>query len=300
MWCVSSLHCGHEVAYWSGSDLTSSEELEFPHTMSHSHPDALEGVPASALKEALIPPPDPALIRACLGCESKTLTMMNKLFEGTQTSERKHRYYQMLAYWNFVLEKFRPDAIIFPTIPHTVYDFVLYELSKYHSVRTILFEPTWVGDRMVVMTDYKAGPIGFPAEMTALSPVAVGKDVEKECERQTRTPSENVYVQTIKKRFSGISALKMKARLLYTTVTVHRDLSVFMKIVTYFPRRLGANKKLSIKACKSYLILKGSIYICRCTISRKETAPRKAVSLSIKSCLRVLYRPYCPMAGSCT
>src|SRR3989344_1812448 len=53
--------------------------------------------------------------------------------------ERKHLYYEMLSYWWGVVKKFRPECIIFTTVPHTVYDYLLYELARSLNIRTIMF-----------------------------------------------------------------------------------------------------------------------------------------------------------------
>ena len=83
--------------------------------------------------------------------------MMNKKFEKLSVSERKHLYYHFVGYWHGVLKKFQPDAIIFPVVPHTVYDFIVYSLAKLLGIKTIFFMLTRIGDRIMVLDDFVSG-----------------------------------------------------------------------------------------------------------------------------------------------
>jgi len=57
--------------------------------------------------------------------------------------ERKHFYYDILKYWNTVLNKIKPDIVIFFTWPHTSSCYPLYLMCKHHFDIDVLFiDPT--------------------------------------------------------------------------------------------------------------------------------------------------------------
>lgn len=234
---VRLLQQEHTIVYWTCAHIkTEVNPSEFPHTILHEHSDALHGIPADGFRGATIPA-DPKLLRALSETELLTLTMMNKHFEQKTHSERVFLYQTYVSYWGAVLKEYRPDAIIFPTIPHSVYDFVVYALAKHYGIRTVMFEPTWVGDRMIGMHDYLTGPDFLrmkrvPEEVA--SPEELSSDIRAEYERQIQTGGDAtpVFVKNIKHKYSGMRLMYIKCRSLGTTLFVHKDLSVFFRVFT--------------------------------------------------------------------
>lgn len=248
---VRELKKNHQIVYWTCANAAEEvDAAEFAGTILHDHFEALRGEPAKELAGEQFSPPSEELLKKLYEAESIVLTMMNKLFEAFSVSERKYLYHSHVKYWNGVLQKYRPEAIIFPTIPHTDYDFVIYALAKIYKIKTVMMEPTWIGDRMVVMNDYIDGPQGFIKITETLrnqkpSLGAVSGDLRGEYESQAAAKQNDttVFVKNIRKQYSGIKSLKIKARSFWTTITVLKDFSVFIKIFTYFPRRFRPNQK---------------------------------------------------------
>lgn len=227
---------GHEIVYWSGVPTPAEiDSKDFLGTVFHDRSDALYARPAPGCKITEMLPASESLIRSFLETESETLTMMNKLFSKMQVSERKHLYYRYLSYWDFVLEEKRPDAIIFPTIPHTVYDFVLYRLAKRQGIRTVMMEPTWVGDRIFILSDYERGAERVLKELAktprTVSPDTLSQDIKEEflLQRDRRRDATPVFVRNIRKKYAGGRLLMAKARSLWTTLSVHKDPSVLLE-----------------------------------------------------------------------
>ncbi len=241
---------GHTIVYWSGPNLKDVSPAEFQGTIFHDHFDALFARPAPGVDTASFPPLGEALIASLSSAESETLTMMSKLFETMQVNERKHLYYEYLRYWNGVLDRYRPDALIFPNVPHTVYDFVLYSLAKGRGIKVLLFELTRVNDRSLLIGDMAKGSMMLKQELLlvqgkkyALSdlPLDVRAYYEGQIGESARARPKDIV--DLLGRFSGLSVFKVKLRSFWTTLTIHKDLSVFGKLITYFPRRLHANQK---------------------------------------------------------
>jgi len=70
------------------------------------------------------------------------LEMMNRLDVGDAFtfSERRRLYYSNLGYWSAVLRHFAPDLVVFSTVPHEVFDYVLYVLCGLKGTKTVVFE----------------------------------------------------------------------------------------------------------------------------------------------------------------
>jgi len=74
--------------------------------------------------------------------------------------------YQMKKYlvkgiglWNAIIQQYRPDIIVFPNVPHVVYDFIIFTLARLHGIHTIMFEETSLNPEMYVLTtsDFEKG-----------------------------------------------------------------------------------------------------------------------------------------------
>ena len=241
----------HEIAYWTG-DRKEFELIlqDFPDTIFHDHFDALYGVPAAGVNVGTFPPPSMELLSKLLYTESTVLTMMNKRFESMLVSERKHLYYMHVRYWYGILTSLRPDSIIFPCAPHTVYDYVIYGLAKLLSIRCIMFELSVVGARTLSMQDFVTGSKGLQEAVatTHHRKFAVNdlpQDIREYYERQKDALADHVPMYMAKQfeRYAGAKKVLIKLRSVWDTLTVHKDISVLLKPLTYLPRRFMANMR---------------------------------------------------------
>jgi len=151
-------HDGHEIVYWSGFQLGKNvDKSEFPDTVFHDYHDARAGISSPQVDDSTFLPPGESLINRLLDIESTILIMMNKRYEWMKENQKKHLYYRYIQYWDGVLKKYKPDAIIMPSAPHTIYDLVIYGLAKISGIKTIIFELTAIYDRSIVMSDFTKG-----------------------------------------------------------------------------------------------------------------------------------------------
>ena len=60
-------------------------------------------------------------------------------------AERFNLFKRHLKYWLGMIESLKPDFVFFPTAPHEVYDYVLYQICKKNRIKTLFFEHTSVG-----------------------------------------------------------------------------------------------------------------------------------------------------------
>ncbi len=244
---VKELKKRHEIIYWTGLD-SEADKSQFPGTIFQDHyHGVLEGVRVRGLTRDEALPPSEELLKQLYETESIILTMMNKKFERTQVSERKNLYYRYLSYWHGALNKFKPDAIIFPTIPHTVYDFVIYSLAKLYHIKTVMLEPTWIGDRLVIMTDYKNGSAMIEKKMTdyknkevALSEISEDLQEEYKLQNSKGVDATPIFIKNIKNQYSGLKLLIWKIRAIRESIL---DLSIGRKIANLLQRTFGENLK---------------------------------------------------------
>lgn len=153
---------GAEILYWTGFkekfNEVSKDKQNYPQTIFHIILDAVRGMPPADIDDSEFSPPSCDLIREMLECESITLTMMNRMdFNNMPFVQKKHLYYKYLQYWDGVLKKFKPEAVIFGEVPHVVYNFVLYSLAKKYNILTVMFNTNHLWGWQNINNDYKIG-----------------------------------------------------------------------------------------------------------------------------------------------
>ncbi len=156
---------GHEIVYWVVSEDIKNKE-RFSKTIFHNHLEALVAKPALGVDVGKFIPPSLDLLRQLSFYESRILTMMNKKLEYLNLDERKRLYFELVGYWDNVFEKYKFEAVVFPVAPHTVYDYVIYSLAKLRGVKTIMFDFTRIGDRLLTMNNIEEGNLSLRAEMS--------------------------------------------------------------------------------------------------------------------------------------
>jgi len=146
----------HKVVYWLG--FSGGVEKKYPEIIFHNHPDAWVAKPAPGVDTSQFPAPGVDLIEKLYHDESLILTMMNRKCHGMQrVDERKHLYYNLLQYWNGVLKKYKPDAIVYAFPPHSSHDYVIYSLAKLFRIKTLMFESTWQFGKTIMYEDFRKG-----------------------------------------------------------------------------------------------------------------------------------------------
>lgn len=212
----------HDVVYWVGRK--GGGEEDFPDIIFHDHYDAWDGKPAPALASVEFEPASRELISKFHGVESLILTMMNKHFDWMGVDERRHVYYGMLSYWAGVLEKFKPEGVIFTTVPHTIYDYLLYELARASNLRTVMFRGTLpVAGRLLLYEDFRIGSRDLQEALKknknrVFSPAELSREWQEFYEKQTNASEDATptYLKESRKRNSFLNRMRLKARAVKT------------------------------------------------------------------------------------
>src|SRR3989344_5528511 len=198
---------GHEIVYWVGEWPTA--HLTPAGAIFHDHYDAWAAQPAKVLA-AQSTPPDEGLIHEMVSTESAVLPMMNKRYDVASVDERKQVYYDMLGYWNSVIEKLKPDAVVFGTIPHSIYGYIIYELARKRGIPTLCSEPTWVACRHLFYRDFRKGSDAFRESIERfrtqnISPSELDVELQEYWEGHTgkNARTEPVYTATERKVAQG-------------------------------------------------------------------------------------------------
>ena len=233
---------GHEIVYCTCSNLDKEiDRADFPGTIFQEHLAAEEGIPAPALSNEKFDPPGEELLGKLLEAESTVMTMMNKHFERMSISERKNLYFNYVGYWNGVIKKYRPEAMVFLATPHNNYDFVIYSLAKLFGIKTIMLEAIWVNDRVLIMEDLEKGSASFlKYQNQDFDFELLSQDLKDFYRWQIDKEKDPIpfYVNDTWKRFSGLNFLKLKSRIFYKSA---KDLSIFKKSYFFLKKRLGKN-----------------------------------------------------------
>lgn len=147
---------GAEIVYFTTAKDQEKIKKDFPKTIYHNTFAAVGGLPAQGVDCSGFEPLSKDFIFALHECESQALTMMNRMdYSDVSFYRRKELYYQQLKYWKGVLEKFKPEAIVFSVTPHMVYDFVLYSVARELCIKTIMFDVIKLAERLLVLEDIK-------------------------------------------------------------------------------------------------------------------------------------------------
>lgn len=158
---------GAEILYWTGRkrffEEISKDKKTFPETIFHSNLDAVKTIPPVGQDLFDFESPGADLIKEMLECESLVLTMMTRLdYRGQMPFlKKKHLYYKYLQYYNGLIQKLKPDMIVFRSVPHSAYNFVLYCLAKKYNIPTIMFDASVSSNSLLVLDDFRQMPEEF-------------------------------------------------------------------------------------------------------------------------------------------
>lgn len=149
----------HTIQYWTRQhNHFSIDENEFPGTVFHVYVDALKGIPAKGIDVADFEPWSREDIASYSETECEFMTMADKWYPDWSVNRRKELYYEMLRYWGGVLNRFQPDCVIFMSVTHEMYSFVLYRIAQRRGIRTIILDNSVLNtERFIVIEDYTKG-----------------------------------------------------------------------------------------------------------------------------------------------
>jgi len=135
------------VLYWTPSGAVTNQIRKlFQDTIVHDYYDAMRGIPPEAPdfkvsqnSEELVPDAD--ILNRMSKYEHIILAMMDRADPEHRMGykERVTYYWRLLSYWRATINELKPDVILFSTIPHSIYDYIIYCLAQINNIQTICF-----------------------------------------------------------------------------------------------------------------------------------------------------------------
>ena len=256
---VKLKEAGHQIIYWSAFNIFKDiKTSEFPETIFHDSFNALEAKPALGVDVSSFLPISAEIAKEFCEMEDIVLTMMNKKYERFSVDERKHIYYNLLSYWMGVLEQYKPDAIIFQILPHTVFDFIIYNIAKKLNIKTLLFKLTTLGDRLFLLNDYKIYPPllrdwrnfsqNFRLEdlNEDIREIYLRHKKDKDDEQEANPHVQ--YIHNVLKAYSNWNLVQKKINVGLNSL---RDFSFFKKLFWFFRKQFQSDLKTEYLSVQS-------------------------------------------------
>lgn len=151
---------GFAPIYWIGYEIDDSEKLVptvFPNAIYHSVFDAYKGIfPDRISKHYGLAHINIDFIIDSATYELQALKMMDRMDPDCHSfsfSERQRHYRNFIKNWTTCINILKPELVISATVPHRVYDYVLYLLCHYLHIPFIMFKHTAFPGRIIPLRD---------------------------------------------------------------------------------------------------------------------------------------------------
>ncbi|QJB56570.1 hypothetical protein [Pseudodesulfovibrio sp. zrk46] len=151
---------GWDIAYWTfGRAGQPAIRERFPNTVVHNAAKALRGVGATGLPEMEAIPLETSILNEYADVESEFLKMCDRydVLETFGYPDRVRLFHQLLRYWLEVVNHFKPELVLFDTIPHMGYDYILYQICQKQGVKTAFWGRVAIPGYIYLMESYGSG-----------------------------------------------------------------------------------------------------------------------------------------------
>jgi hypothetical protein len=91
--------------------------------------------------------------------EATAMLMIDRLNRaGEPIGLLRDRYLDYVGYWNFLCKELKPDVVLFHSVPHMGYDFVLFHICQRLGIKTLIVERTALDETLMLLRDYREIP----------------------------------------------------------------------------------------------------------------------------------------------
>lgn len=147
---------GWKPVYWITQVKKNHDQILelFPDVIAHSSQDANKCIPAKGFEDCFTYPLDKNILLKLKFYESVALEMMDRmdLHDSFRYLDRLRLYNRLLMYWFRVIEKLKPDIIIFNTPPHSIAEYTLYAVATFLKISTPIYITTGI-DGLIYVND---------------------------------------------------------------------------------------------------------------------------------------------------
>jgi len=157
---------GARIVYWQGyRDHFRSimqDKKHFPDTIFHYANDAIRNIPPQEIDTSDFEPASKELADALFSYEGTALRLISRVdYSAWPLPKKLDLYYRYIQFWQGMIKKFKPDAILFPDVPHNGNNYVLYALSKLRNIKVIITEQIAVESRTILIHDYTTSSLAI-------------------------------------------------------------------------------------------------------------------------------------------
>lgn len=134
---------GFVPCYWTG--LLRDKKVikdKFPDVVYHDSFAAIRGIPPPETSHLKLVPLDESLLKDLSFYESVVLKMMDRMdpYDSFYYHERIRLYHFQVRYWSTILNHYNPNIVVFPYLPHIIFDYILYVLCQKRGIKTVVFQ----------------------------------------------------------------------------------------------------------------------------------------------------------------
>lgn len=160
---------GIEIVYWQGYryyfETLIKDKGIFANTIFHRTSDAIKNIPPPEVDASKFEPVSKEIIEKLYVYGWPVLSMVNRAdYSNAPFVKKRNLYYRYLKFWQGMLKKLKPDAIIFIFLPGSAVGYTLYGLAKVLKIKTIMLDKLIIDGRVLLMNDYQQGSIELVKE----------------------------------------------------------------------------------------------------------------------------------------
>ena len=200
--------------------------------------------------------------------KSIALKMMDRLDLGRNTftySNREIFFHRLLKYWMTITEYYQIDLIISPSIPHRVFDYVLYIVAKIKNIEIVMFQMSSFQDSSFLTNDIFNTPkyLKEYIQNNNSKNEVLRADIIEKLKQTTKDYSVAIPQYMVKQQEDADHNKfinRMKARI---KNLISNPLEQFEKDDTYYIMKSDdlPNKKDNIKLCRKIAKYRNAYYL---------------------------------------
>ena len=205
---------GIEVTYACAAPERLAQMAAPENCILHSQWDALGArLPASLQGKATPRAASAGLLDELAAGETTALLTIDRLnWKSPRIEELRRVYFDYLAMWGCLLDISKPDAVVFQSVPHTGYDYVLYLLCRRARIRTLIVERTSIPDRQIMLEGIDERPRPPPGALEALLRGPTGSSAKANTGPDYYEARNRLVLARGKERFTEWNLVKLIAR----------------------------------------------------------------------------------------
>jgi hypothetical protein len=187
-----------------------------------------------ALYAAKLPPEIPVrpeavgeeIIRYLAPFEATALQLTDRRnYDSASVQDLRELFLRYAAMWQALLERHRPDAVVFHGTPHQGHDYVLYHLCRRAGIRTLIIERSFLNERLFFREHLHDCPRPAPEELQAAlggmreaaadGPAAAAPAGDAKGAGEAKGSDPAAHYNTLNRRLNSVAEIKFRLGIPY-------------------------------------------------------------------------------------